>query len=107
MALIEATELCPCGSGKSFAACHGPRVRKPVVPETTETIRLKVIPEPDPDTRAVFIYEGDGTVVMSGYETGLSMNCGQCNSPLIRGLNRTQISGIVLRCKACGAFNEA
>lgn len=106
MAQIDPAEPCPCGSGKRFADCHGPGVRKPVTPETTKTIRLNVIPEPDPGSRTVFVYDGDGTVVMSGVETGLSMNCGQCNSPLVRGLRRDQIAGIVLRCKACGSFNE-
>jgi hypothetical protein len=77
-----------------------------MVPETTETIRLKVIPEPDPNTRTIFVYDGDGTVVMSGFASGLSMNCGKCDSPLVRGLNRGQITDVVLRCKGCGAFNE-
>lgn len=106
MALIDPDEPCPCGSGKTFAECHGPRVRSPVTPEITQTLQLKVIPEPAPNTRAIFIYDGEGTVIMSGVETGLSMNCGNCNAPLIRGLRRDQVSGLVLRCKGCGSFND-
>jgi len=106
MSQIDPAEPCPCGSGKTFGECHGPRVRKPVAPEITETIQLCVIPEPDPNTRTVFIYSGEGTVVMRGVETGLSMNCGKCSAPLVQGIPRNRILGVVLKCKGCGAFNE-
>lgn len=106
MAKIDPNETCPCGSGKLFKECHGPKVRQPVTPDITQEIPLKVIPEPDPDARSVFIYEGEGTIVFRGFEVGLALCCGQCKSHLVIGLKREQIQNVVLKCNACGAYNE-
>jgi len=105
MAKIEPQEPCPCGSGKTFADCHGPRVKSGPPPITTH-LRLKVIPEPAPGTRAVFEHAGEGTVFFVGEVVGLSLDCGKCGSPLVQGLNREQVMGIVLHCKSCGAYNN-
>ena len=106
MAKIDPEEKCPCESGLLFKECHGPRVKKPKVPEITEQIALNVIPEPDPNTRSVFIYDGEGTTVFTGYEVGVALICGQCKSNLVVGMRRKNIRNVVIRCKGCGAFNE-
>jgi len=106
MAKIDPNESCPCGSGKLFKECHGPRVITPMTPEITQEVKLKVIPEPDPNSRSVFVYDGEGTIAFRGFDVGLALCCGQCNSHLIVGIKRENIQNIVLRCKKCGAYNE-
>lgn len=106
MAKIDPNEPCPCDSGLLFKDCHGPRVKKSQVPEITQTSILRVIPEPDPDTRAVFIYNGEGTVAFTGYQVGLALTCGSCQSHLAVGIPRENIQNIVIRCKKCGSYNE-
>lgn len=106
MAKIDPYEQCPCGSGKLFKECHGPKVKQQVTPEITQEIKLKVIPEPDPDTRSVFIYNGEGTIAFRGFDVGLALTCGQCNSHLVVGIPRENVRNIVLKCNSCGAFNE-
>jgi hypothetical protein len=78
MAKIDPNEPCPCESGLLFKECHGPKVRKPKVPDITQTSILTVIPEPDPNTRSVFIYDGEGTVAFTGYQVGLALAGGSC-----------------------------
>lgn len=80
------------------------REQKP--PAITERCRLAVIPEPDPDTRAVQILTGPGTIIIQGDACGLSMDCGKCGASLVVGLKREQVRQIVLKCNACGAFND-
>lgn len=106
MAKIDPNEPCPCGSGKTFGDCHGPRVitNQPVV--ISQRIPLKVIPEPDPGSRSVFIKNGEGSIIFSGRETEISLDCGQCGASLVVGLKQEQIRSIVLRCNQCGAFND-
>jgi len=106
MAKIDPEEQCPCGSGKLFKECHGPKVKKPVTPEITKELKLKVIPEPDPNTRSVFIYSGEGSIVFRGFEVGLALTCGQCSSHLVVGMPRENIRALVIKCNSCGAFNE-
>lgn len=106
MAKIRADEPCPCGSGKSFGDCHGPMVAKRVPPAITSHIPLKVIPEPAPNTKAVFEKLGEGTVLMNGFDTGISYDCGSCGKPLMQGLLEGQVRGIVLRCSFCKSYNE-
>jgi len=106
MAKIDPNELCPCESGLLFKDCHQLKIKQPVKPDITKTIKLKVIPEPDPNTRAVFIYDGEGTIMFQGYVTGVALVCGNCSSPLVAGMNQEQIKNIVLKCKNCGKFNE-
>jgi|SRR2546427_9313165 SEC-C motif-containing protein len=107
MAQIDPNELCPCGSGRLFKDCHGPKVKIPITPSIIEEIALRIIPEPDPNTRAVLIYGGEGTIAFRGFDVGLALCCGQCKSHLVVGMEREQIQNIVLKCKGCGAYNEA
>lgn len=106
MAKIKPNESCPCGSGKEFAMCHGPKVVDNQPPSISQRIALKVIPEPDPDTRSVFIRTGDGTVLFQGYNANISLDCGKCNAPLVVGLAQEQVINIVLKCNQCGIFND-
>lgn len=106
MAIIDPLEPCPCGSGSVYGQCHISRVLKPELLPTTEHVPLRVIPEPDPGTRAGLDFIGEGSLAIVGYETGLSFDCGKCGAPLMRGVRRGQIRGAVLRCNACGAHNE-
>ncbi len=106
MALIDPNEQCPCGSGLKYAECHLPRVRDQRPPSITEHCRLQVIPEPDPNTRAVHVLTGAGTVLIAGDARGLSMDCGKCGASLVVGLRREQVQGVVLKCNSCGAFND-
>lgn len=68
-------------------------------------IRLMVIPKPEPNTRSVIVYTGEGTVVMSGPGNSV-MECGNCGVPLIEGVPVANIQNIVFRCPSCGEFNE-
>lgn len=69
-------------------------------------IMLKVIPEPDPNTRSVFIYKGEGTVIFEGDSANVEQCCGSCGAPLTIGVPPERIRNLVLKCNACGAFNE-
>ena len=106
MAKIKLDEACPCGSGKLYRECHIASLRQQVTPDITQHLSLSVIPEPDPGSRAVFIYEGAGTIVMRGFDVGLSMDCGKCGAPLIVGMPIHRIQNVVIRCQGCGAFND-
>lgn len=106
MAKILPNELCPCGSGALFKDCHGPKVRSRNPPEIKRRIPLEVIPEPDPNTRAVFEKINEGTILFQGFDTDIGLACGACNAVLAAGMEQEQIKNIVLRCKRCGAFNE-
>ncbi len=106
MAKIDPDEPCPCSSGRRFADCHGPRVVTNQPPKISETVVLPVVPEPDPGTRAVFIREGEGTVVFQGGTTEIAECCGSCGAPLIVGLEIGQVRGLVLKCNNCGSFND-
>lgn len=106
MAKIDPNEPCPCESGLLFKDCHEPKIKKPEIPTITEKIMLKVIPEPDPDTRSVFIYKGEGTIVFTGYQVGLALLCGNCKSQLVVGIPRDVIHNVVIRCQGCDAYNE-
>lgn len=68
-------------------------------------IRLAVIPEPEPNTRSVLIYTGEGTVVMRG-PGNVTMECGNCGAPIIVGVKTSQLQNLVFKCPNCGAFNE-
>jgi hypothetical protein len=106
MAKIDPNELCPCESGLLFKECHELKIKKQVKPKIKQKIRLKVIPEPDPDTRAVFIYGGEGTIAFQGFDTELALVCGGCSSPLAAGISSEQIKNVVIKCNKCGKFNE-
>lgn len=73
---------------------------------TRRTIALRVIPEPQSDTRTVIHMVGPGTVVLQGKHSTLVMECGNCGVPLIEGVNMNQVQGIVFHCPSCGEYNE-
>jgi len=104
MPKIHPNEPCPCGSGKLYKECHQAQAGRP--PIVSEHVRLPVIPEPDPGTRSVFLREGEGTIFFAGHFSELSLDCGTCQAPLVVGMAPGQVAGIVLRCAACGAFND-
>jgi len=106
MAKIDPHEPCPCGSGKTFAECHGPKMKARAPAKITERIRLVVIPEPDPGTRPVFTHGPGDTVFFTGTGTEVSLDCGNCGASLVVGMEREQINGLVLKCSNCGCFND-
>ncbi len=69
-------------------------------------IPLRLIPEPEKDTRTVIVFTGKGTVVMRGEATGRDYVCGNCGATILAGIGRGQVKNIVFKCNACGAFNE-
>jgi hypothetical protein len=103
---IRDDEPCPCESGKPFGECHGDLRSRAKNSRVLKPVQLTVIPEPDPGTRPVFINNGDTTVLFTGSHGGYSLNCGHCNSPLVTGLDRNEIRGVVLHCNKCGSFND-
>lgn len=79
----------------------GPTPKK----RTKRRLRMMVIPEPEPNTRSVLIFTGEGTVVMKG-SGNVIMECGNCGVPLIDGVAVGNIQNLVFRCPNCGEFNE-
>lgn len=81
---------------------------KPKVPGTRareRRIKLMVIPKPEPNTRTVLNFTGEGTVIMKG-DGNVIMECGNCAVPLTDGVNVAQLHSIVFRCPNCGEYNE-
>lgn len=78
------------------------------------TIRLKVIAEPPPGTRAVIDLQGEAYLagqVSTGRSSGLLQQlCGQCGQTIVKGRPHLKQDGagnpLVLRCAHCRAFNE-
>jgi len=107
MVKIADTEPCPCGSGLSFGECHGERIREKAASPVKNRVPLAVIPPPDPGTRAVFEKTAGDSVIFNGMGQGPdALDCGSCGSPLAVCVRREQFQGIVLRCLACGAYND-
>lgn len=107
MAKIQDDEPCPCGSGKTFGECHGKKLRERAALEITGHISLKVIPEPDPNSRTIFEKMPEtGTIFLQGYESKEAMECGSCGAPLAVGISREAATSIVFKCAQCGAFND-
>lgn len=77
-------------------------------------VRLRVISEPAPGTRAIIDLRGEAFLtgqVSSGTSPGLLQQlCGQCDRVIVTGRPhlKTDSAGnpVVLRCAQCGAFNE-
>lgn len=68
---------------------------------------LRVIPEPEPETRSVIVFTGEGTVAMRGGDTGFVHLCGGCGAPLIVDVRPGGVVNMVFKCNGCGAFNES
>lgn len=70
-------------------------------------VRLRLIPEPDPERRVIFHHDGPGTIAVSGtHPSAPDLCCGACGAPLIRGISTLSVVGVVFRCYGCGAFSE-
>jgi len=66
--------------------------------------KLKIIPEPAPRTRATIIATATPAITGPGTD---DYTCGNCDKILIAGLAAGKtFKSIVIRCPACGAFNE-
>ena len=66
---------------------------------------LKTIPEPEPNTRSVFVLHGLFPAFRG--QGNLDLVCGNCGQILVEGAGSgLTISNIVIRCPKCGAFNE-
>ena len=70
-------------------------------------IKLHVIPEPAEGTRSVLIKTNPGLVISATDAPNVVMDCGACGERLIQGCRSNQVVNIVLRCTACGVFNES
>ena len=69
--------------------------------------KLRVIPEPEIEGRAVLSYQGEGTVLISGPEVGApNLCCGSCGALLVTGFAPTGIANVVLHCNRCSSFND-
>ncbi|WP_410017216.1 SEC-C metal-binding domain-containing protein [Pseudomonas sp. 14P_5.3_Bac1] len=106
MAKIDQDEPCPCGSGQLFKDCHSRNVKRPAAPPIDKIISLKIIPEPDPNTRSIFCRDGDSTVIFEGFLEGTALICGNCSKNLVIGLPKESVQNLVLHCNNCQAFNE-
>jgi hypothetical protein len=83
-------------------------VGKKAAKRRVRQVRLVVIPQPEPGTRTVINYQGEGTVIFrSPTGPATELLCGKCSAPLVVGMAVDQVRRIVLRCKRCGSFNEA
>jgi hypothetical protein len=65
--------------------------------------KLKIIPTPQPNTRAVFV--GKVLPLIKG-KGNLNLLCGNCNAKLVEGINEGQINNIVIQCPICKLHNE-
>jgi hypothetical protein len=74
----------------------------------TRRTRLRVIPEPDPETRSVFqkFPGAPDSVFFTGSQTTDAYVCGGCYTPLIVGLSLAPFQNLVLCCSQCGKYNE-
>lgn len=107
MAKIDPNEPCPCKSGALFKNCHGLKIKVPVTPNIDKHIPLKIIPEPDPNTRAVISKGGEDSIFFIGYQVGVAFVCGNCSAYLAIGIPKLPIPNVVLQCNKCGKFNES
>src|SRR5712692_10019425 len=105
MKLVD-EEPCPCGSGRLYGECHKVMLRTTTTVADLSHVPLTVIPEPDPNTRAVWEKIGPETTFVVDRDGRYSFDCGSCGAPLLVLRDCQQVSGIVLRCAACGNFNE-
>ena len=76
-----------------------------------QRIKLLVIPEPDPMERSILEvdWERDAPSVplLRGQESDVPpMVCGECERVLVVGYSRGKVNAVVLRCPACGAYND-
>lgn len=69
-------------------------------------VRLRVIPEPKPQTRAILEPKvGEVLPVIKG-NGNLNLLCGNCGAILIEGIDKGQIRNIVIHCPICRFYNN-
>lgn len=68
-----------------------------------KTVPMKAIPEPEPNTRTVFIGEVVPLIKGAG---DIDLVCGKCGETLVAGIDKGQIKNIVIRCPKCKTFND-
>ena len=72
-------------------------------------VRMKVIPEPPRGKRAVLVAP-TAAASYRFYRGGADVDllCGHCDRELANGLqSSTHLQTVVLKCPACGAFNDS
>src|SRR6266542_1559449 len=104
MVKIADSEICPCGSGKTFGECHGERIRQARLQPSENRIVLELIAPPDPNTRSVFEKTGEGAIFLDGLDGPDELVCGNCRALLAVHVIRDSIHRVVFRCKDCGAY---
>ena len=68
------------------------------------TLAMRLIPEPEPGTRALLIPPSGAPALRGGGP--LSYTCGRCGNTLLKDLMFEQARSYVVKCGKCGAFNE-
>jgi hypothetical protein len=66
---------------------------------------LKVIPEPEPNTRVVLATESADIVLLTGLGDN-NLLCGQCDVMLVRGVGEV-LTNVVILCAGCGSYNDS
>jgi predicted RNA-binding Zn-ribbon protein involved in translation (DUF1610 family) len=69
------------------------------------TVKARVIPEPPPNTRAVFAGDTLTGPFMRG-KGSTSYACGLCGNILIQDIIHGQVQNMVFKCPKCKSFNE-
>jgi hypothetical protein len=68
-------------------------------------VPLKIIPEPEPNTRTVFLLQGLFPAFKG--EGDIDKVCGNCGLILLEGVGRgIEIRNLVIRCPKCKSYNE-
>jgi len=70
-----------------------------------EKRKLKVIPEPKPETRTILEPKPNVVPVIKGVGN-IDLLCGNCGETLVEGISEGQIRNIVIHCPKCRAYNE-
>jgi hypothetical protein len=74
--------------------------------DSMQIIKAKIIPEPEPNTRTVFVKpEGQQGPFITG-EGDINYVCGSCQVVLAQKAQTGQVSNIVFKCPKCQKFNE-
>lgn len=73
-------------------------------------IQMEVIPEPEPNTAAVFVLSEPNMVSKTPYAVisgsgDTDYICGGCRTTLAARVNRGQVINIVFKCPTCGSYN--
>jgi predicted RNA-binding Zn-ribbon protein involved in translation (DUF1610 family) len=69
--------------------------------------QMQVIPEPKPGTASVLVTDRPAPFVFIRGPGSANFLCGACQSVLVEGMERGQITEVVFKCPKCGSFNRA